>query len=134
MKPFAIAIHGGAGTILKSMMTAEKEALYMEALQAAVKAGYMLLQKGGSAVDAVEAAVVSLEDSPLFNAGRGSVFTNSGSHEMDASLMDVWLTQVFLLDVFARYPRWRPHARKRGHSRYAADSGARRSAFARSFR
>src|SRR6478609_1632549 len=88
MKPIAIAIHGGAGTILRSLMTPEKEALYIQGLSKAIEAGHHVLATGGTAVDAVEAAVVSLEDFPLFNAGRGSVFTNKGTHEMDASIMD----------------------------------------------
>lgn len=86
-KKFGIAIHGGAGTILKALMTKEKEAAYLQALQNALNAGYSLLEKGGSSLDAVEAAVKSLEDFPLFNAGKGSVFTNQGTHEMDASIM-----------------------------------------------
>ncbi|MEM7038305.1 MAG: isoaspartyl peptidase/L-asparaginase [Bacteroidota bacterium] len=88
MSKFAIALHGGAGTILKSAMTPEKEAAYTGALRAALDAGYAVLEKGGSALDAVEQAVISLEDSPLFNAGRGSVFTSEGRHEMDASIME----------------------------------------------
>lgn len=88
MKPIAIAIHGGAGTILRSLMTPEKEALYIQGLSKAIEAGHHVLAHGGSAVDAVEAAVVSLENFPLFNAGRGAVFTNKGTHEMDASIMD----------------------------------------------
>ena len=86
-KTFALAIHGGAGTILKSSMTPEKEFAYQQGLQNALTAGSDILKQGGSALDAVTAAVVSLENFPLFNAGKGSVFTNSGSHEMDASLM-----------------------------------------------
>lgn len=88
MKKFAIALHGGAGTILRSAMTPEKEAAYTAALQTALDIGYAILEKGGSALDAVEQTVVSLEDCPLFNAGRGSVFTADGKHEMDASIMD----------------------------------------------
>lgn len=88
MNKFAVAVHGGAGTILRSLMTPEKEALYIKGLRDAIDAGYAVLSKGGNAVDAVEAAVVSLEDYPLFNAGRGAVFTNKGTHEMDASIMD----------------------------------------------
>ena len=84
----AIAIHGGAGTILKSEMTAEKETAYIKDLRAALHEGYNILANGGKAIDAVEVAVKSLEDSPLFNAGRGSVFTAKGTHEMDASIMD----------------------------------------------
>jgi len=85
---FAIAVHGGAGTILKSLMTPEKELAYHNGLTQSLQAGYALLEKGGSALDAVEAAVMALEDFPLFNAGRGAVFTNKGTHEMDASIMD----------------------------------------------
>lgn len=87
MKNFAIAIHGGAGTILRTSMTQEQENLYRQALQQALSAGHQVLTQGGSALKAVEAAVVSLEDTPLFNAGRGSVFTHEGNHEMDAALM-----------------------------------------------
>src|SRR5574343_784727 len=85
---FAIAVHGGAGTILKSLMTPEKEQAYQLGLTNALNAGYQILEKGGSALDAVEAAVMALEDFPLFNAGRGAVFTNKGTHEMDASIRD----------------------------------------------
>ncbi|HEX2901461.1 MAG TPA: isoaspartyl peptidase/L-asparaginase [Bacteroidia bacterium] len=88
MKKFAIALHGGAGTILRSAMTPEKEAAYTAALQTALDIGYAILEKGGSALNAVEHTVISLEDCPLFNAGRGSVFTADGKHEMDASIMD----------------------------------------------
>ncbi|MBK8492232.1 MAG: isoaspartyl peptidase/L-asparaginase [Saprospirales bacterium] len=85
---YSIAIHGGAGTILRSDLTPEKEQAYREALLAAVEAGATILKQSGSAMDAVEAAVRSLEDCSLFNAGKGSVFTNEGTHEMDASIMD----------------------------------------------
>jgi L-asparaginase / beta-aspartyl-peptidase len=88
MHPFSIAIHGGAGTLLQGQMTAEKEAAYKSALQEALDAGYDVLENRGSSLDAVCAAVKILEDSPLFNAGRGSVFTATGSHEMDASIME----------------------------------------------
>jgi len=88
MKIFSIAIHGGAGTLVKGMMTADKEVAYKSALESALNKGYAILEKGGSALDAVETAVRALEDSPLFNAGRGSVFTANGTHEMDASIMD----------------------------------------------
>jgi L-asparaginase / beta-aspartyl-peptidase len=88
MNPISIAIHGGAGTLLKSAITPEKEALYKAALQNALDAGFNLLSKGSSAIDAVERAVTELENSPLFNAGKGSVFTAEGTHEMDASIMD----------------------------------------------
>jgi len=88
MNNFGIAIHGGAGTILKSDMTDEKEAMYREALAIAMDAGYDLLASGQSALEAVEAAIVVLEDHHLFNAGKGSVFNALGQHEMDASIMD----------------------------------------------
>jgi len=84
---FGIAIHGGAGTILRSSLTGEKEKLYTGALREALNTGYSILKNGGSALDAVEAAVKNLEDCPLFNAGRGSVFNSEGKHEMDASIM-----------------------------------------------
>ena len=84
----AIVVHGGAGTILKSEMTPEKEAAYRATLTEAMETGYEILKKGGSGVDAVEAAIRVMEDSPLFNAGRGAVFTNQGRNEMDAAIMD----------------------------------------------
>lgn len=88
MKKFALALHGGAGTLVKGMMTEEKEKEYRQALEDALNVGYRILEIGGSALLAVEETVKSLEDCPLFNAGRGSVFTNQGTHEMDASIMD----------------------------------------------
>ena len=88
MSKYTIAIHGGAGTILRSKMTAEKEAMYRQGLSDAIAAGYAILEKGGSALDAVLAATISLEDNILFNAGKGSVFASDGSQEMDASIMD----------------------------------------------
>ncbi|MCX6291838.1 MAG: isoaspartyl peptidase/L-asparaginase [Bacteroidetes bacterium] len=88
MKPIAIAIHGGAGTILKSTMTPEKEVHYLNALDTAISVAYEILLEGGTSLEAVEAAVMELEDSPFFNAGKGSVFTNLGKHEMDASIME----------------------------------------------
>lgn len=88
MSKFSIALHGGAGTILKQSMTEDKEKAYKEALEKALLAGYTILEKKGSAVDAVEKTVMLLEDSPLFNAGKGSVFTAEGKHEMDASIME----------------------------------------------
>lgn len=88
MKKISIAIHGGAGTLVKGMMTPEKEKAYKKALKIALNKGYSLLEKGHSALEAVEAAVRSLEDCPLFNAGKGSVFTANEIHEMDASIMD----------------------------------------------
>lgn len=86
--PISIAIHGGAGTISKGQMTPEKEVDYKQALSNAIQAGYTILSEGGTSLDAVEAAVTSLEDTPLFNAGKGSVFTHDGKHEMDASIME----------------------------------------------
>jgi len=83
----SIAIHGGAGTLLSSQMTAEKEKDYKKALEDALREGIKIVENGGSAIDAAIAAVISMEDSPLFNAGKGSVFTNEGKHEMDASIM-----------------------------------------------
>ena len=88
MNTFSIAIHGGAGTLVKGMMTPKLEAKYKAALKMALEKGYNLLKNGGSAIEAVEMAVLVLEDSPLFNAGKGSVFTATESHEMDASIMD----------------------------------------------
>lgn len=88
MNNFSIAIHGGAGTLVKGMMTPELESKYKAALKLALQVGYFILEKGGTAIDAVEQAVIALEDSPLFNAGKGSVFTANETHEMDASIMD----------------------------------------------
>ncbi|MGB3008111.1 MAG: isoaspartyl peptidase/L-asparaginase [Chitinophagaceae bacterium] len=88
MLKFTLAVHGGAGTILKSAMTTELEKAYMEGLEEALQVGYSLLGKGASSLDAVKAAVMSLEDCILFNAGKGSVFAKDGSQEMDASIMD----------------------------------------------
>jgi beta-aspartyl-peptidase (threonine type) len=85
---FAIAIHGGAGTILKSSMTPEQEAQYRMKLAEAVDIGYAILEKGGTSLDAVEAVVQRLEDDSLFNAGKGSVFNSEGKVELDASIMD----------------------------------------------
>ncbi|MET0634707.1 MAG: isoaspartyl peptidase/L-asparaginase [Chitinophagaceae bacterium] len=85
---YVLVVHGGAGTILKSQMTPEKEEAYQSALNKALKAGSEILASGGSAVDAVEATVRVLEDNPLFNAGKGAVFTNDGRNELDAAIMD----------------------------------------------
>ncbi|WP_187261482.1 isoaspartyl peptidase/L-asparaginase family protein [Pontibacter beigongshangensis] len=87
MTRIAIAIHGGAGTITPASMTPELEKAYKTALQKTVEEAYSLLEAGGTALDAVEQAVALLENIPLFNAGRGSVFTKEGGHEMDASIM-----------------------------------------------
>lgn len=83
-----LVIHGGAGNITPSLMNAQQEASYREGLKTALDAGYSVLAGGGAALDAVVAAIVALEDNPLFNAGRGSVFTKKGLHEMDAALMN----------------------------------------------
>ncbi len=83
-----LVIHGGAGTILKSQMTPEKEKAYQQGLNDALQTGYDILSKGGTALDAVEASIKVLEDNPLFNAGKGAVFTNEGKNELDASIMD----------------------------------------------
>jgi L-asparaginase / beta-aspartyl-peptidase len=88
MTNYTIAIHGGAGTILKADMTPELEQAYTEGLKQALDIGYAVLAEGGTAVNAVKAAVVILEDNVLFNAGRGSVFTKKGVQEMDAAIMD----------------------------------------------
>ena len=88
MNKYAIAIHGGAGTILKNTMTPEKEKAYLDGLKNAIEAGETILKNGGSSLDAVEKAVRSLEDNPLFNAGKGAVFSNAGKNEMDASIMN----------------------------------------------
>ncbi|WP_426058976.1 isoaspartyl peptidase/L-asparaginase family protein [Hymenobacter sp. B1770] len=84
---FALAIHGGAGTIARASLNPADEMRYRAALETALNTGYDLLRDGASALDCVEAAVRSLEDCPLFNAGRGAVFTHEGHHEMDAAIM-----------------------------------------------
>jgi L-asparaginase / beta-aspartyl-peptidase len=88
MTKISIAIQGGAGTILKEDMTPALEAAYRSALQDALDAGYAVLETGGTAVNAVKVAVMVMEDNALFNAGKGSVFTKEGLHEMDAAIMD----------------------------------------------
>lgn len=85
---YVMVVHGGAGTIDREQMTPEKEQAYQEALTAALRAGYNAIKEGRPALDAVQAAVNVLEDSPLFNAGKGAVFTNEGKNELDASIMD----------------------------------------------
>ena len=87
-KKVGLVIHGGAGTIERSKMTPEKERRYRAGLERALAAGYEILKRGGSSLDATEAAVRVLEDDPHFNAGRGSVFTDAGTNEMDAAIMD----------------------------------------------
>ena len=86
-KKYVLVIHGGAGTITKENMTAEKEKAYREKLTEALKAGFAEIQKGKSSVDAVATSIVILEDSPLFNAGKGAVFTADAKNELDASIM-----------------------------------------------
>jgi L-asparaginase / beta-aspartyl-peptidase len=81
-------IHGGAGTILRNQMTPERETQYRTMLTEALMTGYGVLKKGGPGLDAVEAAIRIMEDSPLFNAGKGAVFTSAGTNELDASIMD----------------------------------------------
>jgi beta-aspartyl-peptidase (threonine type) len=88
MADFTIVIHGGAGTILKEDMTPELEKAYFDGLQEALDISYAVLEEGGTAVNAVKAAIVVLEDNVLFNAGRGAVFTKKGVQEMDAAIMD----------------------------------------------
>jgi beta-aspartyl-peptidase (threonine type) len=85
---FALAIHGGAGTLRRGLMDEARGALYRAGLQASLAAGHDVLAAGGSALDAVSAAVLVLEDDPLFNAGRGASFTSSGTIEMDAAVME----------------------------------------------
>src|SRR5438094_7741032 len=87
-KSFSLVIHGGAGTIIKTEMTPKKEKAYTMALEDALRTGYLVLSHGGSAIDAVEEAVKKLEEHPLFNAGKGAVFTHDGKNELDASIMD----------------------------------------------
>ncbi|MEC7291169.1 MAG: isoaspartyl peptidase/L-asparaginase [Pseudomonadota bacterium] len=82
-----LVIHGGAGVIVRENMTPEREAAFTAALEAALQAGGDVLRNGGSAVDAVQAAVIPMEDDPLFNAGQGAVFTAAAEHELDASIM-----------------------------------------------
>lgn len=88
MSTFTIAVHGGSGTILKKDMSDADEQAHLIGLDDALKISYAILEKGGSAMEAIEAAIISLEDNILFNAGRGSVFSHSGAQEMDAAIMD----------------------------------------------
>jgi beta-aspartyl-peptidase (threonine type) len=87
-KKLVLVIHGGAGTILKKNMSSEKEKAYTTALDSALKVGYAILSNGGTSLDAVTAAIKIMEDCPLFNAGKGAVFTNEGKNELDAAIMD----------------------------------------------
>jgi beta-aspartyl-peptidase (threonine type) len=88
MNNITLVIHGGAGTITRKSMTPEKEKAYKDKMNEALQAGYNVLKKGGTSLDAVEVAIQIMEDSPLFNAGKGAVFTNAGKNELDASIMD----------------------------------------------
>lgn len=83
-----MVIHGGAGTISRESLTPEMEKAYRDTLSIALRRGYEILARGGSSLDAVEAAIRVMEDSPLFNAGKGAVFTSAGTNELDASIMD----------------------------------------------
>ena len=88
VEPYGIAIHGGAGCIRRENLNDQRAAEYRRVLKAALQMGYAILEKGGSSLDAVENAVVFLEESPLFNAGHGAVFTHEKTIELDASIMD----------------------------------------------
>jgi beta-aspartyl-peptidase (threonine type) len=85
---YAISIHGGAGAMPRAQLTAEREQRYRAGLEAALDGGYALLERGGSSLDAVTAAVRTLEDDPLFNAGHGAALTREGAAELDAAIMD----------------------------------------------
>src|SRR5690606_4315982 len=86
--PITLVIHGGAGTIVRENMPPEKEQLYHARLKEALDSGYAVLDRGGKSIDAVVAAIRIMEDSPLFNAGKGAVFTHEETNELDASIMD----------------------------------------------
>ena len=88
LQPFGFVIHGGAGTIERSRMTPEREKAFRDKLSEALLAGFGVLEKGGASLDAVVAAITLMEDSPLFNAGKGAVFTSAGTNELDSSIMD----------------------------------------------
>src|SRR5688500_17520162 len=85
-KRWAFVIHGGAGTIARDKLTPDREAAMRAAMEQALRAGHDILSKGGSSLDAVTAAIVILEDSPYFNAGKGAVFTHEGTNELDAAI------------------------------------------------
>jgi beta-aspartyl-peptidase (threonine type) len=87
-KPFGIVIHGGAGNMKKGEIAPEKEKAYQEKLKEVLTTGYNILKNGGTSLDAVETAIRMMEDSPLFNAGKGAVFTADGTNELDASIME----------------------------------------------
>src|SRR5881392_1221211 len=83
-----LVMHGGAGTITRKSMTPEREKEYREKLEEALRAGHAVLARGGTSLDAVESSIRILEDSPLFNAGKGAVFTHEGKNELDSAIMD----------------------------------------------
>jgi beta-aspartyl-peptidase (threonine type) len=85
---FTIVIHGGAGTITRENMNADKEKAYREVLAQALQMGHEVLKNGGTSIAAVQTAIKVMEDSPLFNAGKGSVFTHEGKNELDAAIME----------------------------------------------
>lgn len=87
-RPLALVIHGGAGTIKRENMTPQMETAYREKLKEALEAGYKVLESGGTSVEAVRSAIHVMEDSPLFNAGKGAVYNSLGKHELDASIME----------------------------------------------
>ena len=87
-RPFGLVIHGGAGSVTAERLGADGEKAYRDGLEKALSAGYAILEKGGTALDAVTAAVQAMEDDPLFNAGVGATFTRAGTHELDAAIMD----------------------------------------------
>ncbi len=87
-RPIAIVIHGGSGDVLRANISPEEDAAYRETLTQGLKAGYAVLEKDGTSLDAVVATIGILEDSPLFNAGKGAVFTRSGRIQLDAAVMD----------------------------------------------
>ncbi len=87
-KKIGLVIHGGAGTMDRSKITPDREKLYREGLERALQAGYEILKRGGTSIDAVEASVRSMEDNPLHNAGKGAVFTSAGTNELDSAIMD----------------------------------------------
>jgi beta-aspartyl-peptidase (threonine type) len=88
LQPFGFVLHGGAGTIERSRMTPERERAFRDKLSEALQSGFDVIKKGGGCLDAVVAAITLLEDSPLFNAGKGAVFTSAGTNELDSSIMD----------------------------------------------
>lgn len=87
-KKIGIVIHGGAGTMDRNKITPEREKMYREGLERALQAGYEILKRGGTSLDAVEASVRTMEDNPLHNAGKGAVFTSAGTNELDSAIMD----------------------------------------------